>query len=164
MALDIVRLNSTQAAYAERIAQERQRSAVERALPDRHGFTGDGLTVHRIGACGEMAVAAWLYGDEPVELTVDTFRSEPDLPGGIEVRTRTRTYQELYVRNSDDWTSAFVLVSQAGAAWWLRGWIPGVEAARQEWLREYGNREPAHFVPHAALYPMELLRERLASA
>lgn len=163
MTLDIVRLKPHQAAYAERVARERQEGALSRGLPDRHGFVGNGLEAHRIGAYGEVALAAWLFGDDPYELTVDTFRSLADLDGDIEVRTRTRTFHELYVREDDAPESAYVLVSQAGHAWWLRGWIWGHEAVREEWLKDYGGREPAYFVPHAALYPMELLRDREAA-
>lgn len=160
MTLAIVRLTTQQRAYAERIAVERQREAERMELPDRHGFTGDGAEAHRVGALGEMAVAAWLYGDGEHDLTVNTFRTESDLPDGIEVRTRTRTFHELYIRRDDDPNCAWVLVSQAGSAWWLRGWIWGFEAAREEWLKDYGGREAAYFIPHAALYPMELLCER----
>jgi hypothetical protein len=164
MALTIRRLTPLQVAYAERIARERHDSAVSRGLPDQHGFTGDGLRIHRLGAYGEVAVASWLFADEPWELTVDTFHSKPDLPGGIEVRAKPTAAGALIVRRGDDPDAAYVLVLHLGdGRWRLRGWIWGHEAQDEKWLKAPFDREPAFFVPQWVLYPMESLRGRDAT-
>lgn len=158
--VEIVWLTPGQQAYADHIANARRTESSLRALPNKHGFTGDGLAIDLLGARGEAALAAWLFPDQDWELTVNTFHTLPDLPGHIEVRTCTRSTYRLIIRKTDDPDAVYVLVAQAGAAWWLRGWLRGSEV-QEEWLAAPGGREEAYFVPHHALRPMEELRAYL---
>lgn len=155
--MEVVWLTPEQKAYADRVAMARHTEAVNRGLPDRHGFTGDSFTIHQRGARGEAALAAWLFPDQDWELTVNTFHSQPDLPGHIEVRTRSRSKYELIIRQNDDPEAVYVLVAQVGEAWWLRGWIQGHQV-HPEWLQTHGGREEAYFVPHHALRDIHELR------
>lgn len=154
--MEVVWLTPAQQAYADRIAWQRHHEAVFRDLPDRHGFTGDSLAIHRRGAHAEAAMAAWLFPDQDWTLTVNTFHTLPDLPGRIEVRTCTKSTYRLLIRKNDDPDAVYVLVAPVGAAWWVRGWILGSEV-REEWLQAPGGREEAYFVPHPALHPMKEL-------
>lgn len=155
--MEVVWLTPAQQVYAEHIAQQRHHGAVSRNLPDRHGYTGNSLDAHRPGAYGEVAVAAWLFPDQYQCLTVDTFHTVPDLPGGIEVRAATRSTYRLLIRKGDNLDARWVSVVRAGAAWWLRGWLWGHQV-QEEWLEAPVGREEAYFVPHAALRPMDELR------
>ena len=130
-------------------------AAKRRNLPDRHGFKGMGWAEHIEGACGEMAFArvmGWYYS-----CSVNTFKNGGDV-GAIQVRTRSQHDYELIVRVDDRDDDQFVLVTGRAPDFIVRGWILGAEAKRpKEWLQTYGNREPAYFVPHSALLPLELL-------
>ena len=134
------------------------RSAGKRSK-DNAGFDnseGAGLAIHSIGAMGEMAFAKafglWFgYGLELYHC--------PDI-GNVHIRTRTKTWQELYIR-PDDANGVYVLVSvdwPGPTKFWVRGWIDAAEAKRHpEWLKTHGGRPPAYFVPHSALrHPSEL--------
>ena len=121
---------------------------------DKHGFTGDGWGAHCEGACGEMAVAKLLgcYWNG----SINTFKGQ-DLPGKIQVKTRSDDRYELFVRPDDADDSRFVLAVGKAPRFHVRGWIGGAEAKRNEWLRDYGGRPDAFFVPTCNLHPIESL-------
>jgi hypothetical protein len=48
-----------------------------------------------------------------------------------------------------------VLVTGRCPEYRVRGWITGAEAKRAEWLRNYGGRPPAYFVPAEQLRGIE---------
>jgi len=158
----IVALDDRQHAYAARIARQRQATA---PANQAHGCTG-GLAEHLLGACGEMAFGAWLHHGGPFELSVGTYRSQPDL-AGCEVRTRGAGHWDLLIRDDDDPALPYVLVvpyGSGGRKWRLPGWCWGHEARRAEWTAHHGGREDAWFVPQAGLRPMPELAERIACA
>ena len=92
-----------------------------------------------------------------IPLLLPTTPPLTDLPGHIEVRTCTKSTYRLLIRKGDDPDAVYVHVAQAGAAWWLRGWLLGSEV-QEEWLEAPRGREEAYFVPHPALHPMADLR------
>jgi hypothetical protein len=134
---------------AATVGVRRQVSAVASGRKHQHGMSfEDGWRAHIEGACGELALAKYLgkYWDG----SVDTFRSLPDL-GNIEIRTRSKSYYELIVREDDDPSKVYVLVTGFAPDYQIRGWIRGADARRDEWLQAHGGRPPAWFVPHDAL-------------
>lgn len=153
-----IELTWHEVAMASHVGWMRHLSAVRAGRPDRHGFTGDGWSEHCEGACGELAVAKLLgcYWDG----SVDTFHA-PDLPGKIQVRTRSRDDYELLVRPNDDDDARFVLVTGRAPVFVVRGWASGAESKRFEWLQHHGNRAGAYFVPQHALHPIASLTASL---
>jgi hypothetical protein len=134
------------------VGVRRNVSAVARGRQHQHGMSADdGWRAHIEGACGELALAKYLgkYWDG----SVDTFRSMPDL-GDIEVRTRSKPYYDLIIREDDDPSKVYVLVTGSAPDYEVRGWIRGEQARRDEWLQSYGGRPPAWFVPQDALTPI----------
>lgn len=117
------------------------------------GLTTAGWTEHCEGACGELALAKklGLYWNG----SIDTF-SANDLPG-LQVRTRSRPEYELIIRPQDSDDAIWVLLTGQSPEFWVRGWIRGREAKQKEWLRSYGNRPEAYFVPTDRLHPVEEL-------
>lgn len=140
---------------AAEIGVLRQLEAIRKKLPDRHGFDGDtGWTIHIEGAAGEIAVAKVLgkyWGG-----TVNTFKSEGDV-GKLEVRTRSKDYYDLIVRDNDKDDSIFILVTGKSPTFNVVGWILGKDAKNPEWKQTYGDRPSAYFVPQKELKSIEFL-------
>jgi hypothetical protein len=115
-----------------------------------HGFDPENsaLSIHIEGACGEIAVAKsrnmYFSG------SVGTFKGA-DLGKLVQVRTRSRHEFDLIVRSDDADTHAFVLVTGVAPRYCVRGWIYGHEAKLDKYLRCYGNRPAAYFVPQSDL-------------
>jgi hypothetical protein len=131
------------------VGLRRQLAALRDRRQDRHGLDPeDGWRVHIEGACGELAVAKFLgrYWDG----SVDTFRSIPDL-GRAEIRTRSKHNYELLIRKDDDDSKVYIHVTGRAPDFWVRGWLRGLDAQREEWWHNHGNREWAWFVPTTAL-------------
>lgn len=131
------------------VGLRRQVDAVTAGRPDRHGYSGLGWTEHVEGACGELVVARFLgrYWDG----SNGTYRSAADV-GAVEVRTRSRHDYDLIIREDDTPGSVFILVTGRAPAYWVRGWIRAADAREHpEWRQAHGGREPAWFVPVAAL-------------
>lgn len=149
-----VHLNPFELWLAGMVGSKRQIEAIRQNLPDRHGYDGDGWSIHTEGAAGEMAFAkaVGLYWNG----SVNTFKREGDVVG-YEVRTRSRHNYELIIRPNDPDDRIYVLVTGRSPDFRVVGWIRGRDGKRPEWLRTYGNRPAAHFVPHGALKPLEAL-------
>lgn len=145
-----VTLTSTQTKLAYVVGESRQKSALLRGSPDRHGFTGDGLKIHVDGAGAEYAAAialnvCWTAG-------VDTYKLEPDLPPDWEVRRRSEEWHDLIVRPDDVDERRYLLVTGTLPKYTVRGWIAGTEAKQEQWLKDYGGRPAAYFVPQGELH------------
>jgi hypothetical protein len=110
-----------------------------------------GWTEHCEGACGEYAVAKFL--GITWNGSVDTFKAD-DLPG-IQVRTRSKHDYELIVRKHDTEETNWILVTGVAPDFWVRGWMPGSKAKQSQWLRDYGGRPEAYFIPTKELLPMD---------
>lgn len=118
-------------------------------LPDKYGFNEEfGWNVHIEGACAEYACAKCL--GRHWEPTVNVFKA-PDIGMTIGVRRRSRHDYDLLIRPDDNPDYAYMLVTGKAPDFAVRGWCMGRDAQRQEWLKEYGDRPLAWFVPQAAL-------------
>lgn len=108
--------------------------------------------IHIEGAVGEYVVCKrW---GVPFPATIDTYRSEPDIPPDVEVRTRSEDWHDLIVRPDDNPDHRCVLVTGSDARYVIRGWIYARDAQRNEWWHEYGDGPGAWWVPQNALQPM----------
>jgi hypothetical protein len=102
---------------------------------------------HIEGAAGEQAFAKALnlycHGHVNAGHSLDV--------GDFQVRTRSKCYYDLIIRSDDADDEKFVLVIGESPNFSIIGWIYGREGKRPEWLKEYGNRPAAWFVPQASL-------------
>lgn len=136
------------------VANARQVSSTKKKGRDSVNKKGGWLeefTPHIIGCVGELAVAkaigvSWTG-------SVDTFKTVPDLEGGVQVRHRSNPTWDLIVRKNDSDTDIFILSrGMPPGAIEVVGWIKGSDAKNEEWLKDYGNfGKPAYFVPTWAL-------------
>ena len=154
-----VTLSWHEAAMASHVGWMRQLSAVKAGKSDCHGYDGEGWSEHIEGACGEMAVAKMLgiFWDG----SVNTWKAN-DLPG-LQIRTRSRHDFDLIVRPHDDDQACWVLVTGRCPEYRVHGWISGADAKRPEFLKTYGGRPAAYFVPAEELHGVDELRTTAAS-
>jgi hypothetical protein len=124
---------------------------------DAYGLDEDdeGWSKHVEGACGEVAAAKVL--GRFWSPTANAF-SAPDIGRKIGVRTRSRHDYDLNIRPSDKPDHVYVLVTGRAPNFIVRGYMLGADARRDEWLRDYGGRPSAWFVPQDALLDIDDLR------
>ena len=142
------------------VANARQVSSIKKKGKDsvnRKNNWVEELDKHIIGCIGELAVAKVLG----VTWTgsVDTFKTESDLSGNIQVRHRSNPNFDLIVRDNDKDDDAFVLSrGLPPGAIEIVGWIFGKDAKKEKWLKDYGNyNRKAHFIPSEELHTIESL-------
>lgn len=146
-------LTPSEAHYAAMIGVARHIEALRANRPDRYGADEhDGWSLHIEGAAGELAAAKYLgvYWSAPV----NTYSTGGDV-GDLQVRTRSRHDYDLIIREKDRDEDRFILVTGKTPHFRLRGWLTGAEAKTPQYLKEYGGRSPAWFVPASALHPIE---------
>jgi len=141
---------------AATVGAKRQAESLYKKLPDKHGFDGaDGWTIHIEGAAGELAVAKALnlFWDG----TVNTFKRGGDIGDKLQVRTRSKDYYDLLIRQNDKDEDIFVLVVGQIPNFKVVGWMRGVDAKQEKYSQTYGNRPSAYFVPQKDLnsFPIE---------
>jgi len=146
-----VSLTNVETMLAGQIGVMRHTEALSRRSPNAFGLASDkdGWGLHVEGAAGEMAVAKAL--NVYWTATVNTYKEGGDIGRRIQVRTRSKHDYELIVRPSDRDDDVFVLVTGKSPTFHVHGWIYGHEAKKEAYLKDYGNRDPAYFVPHCAL-------------
>ena len=128
-------------------------------LKGRNGGVAVGdkaLTVHLLGAAGEMAVASHLGLKEFLYQETEAKRGSCDLPG-IDVKTRSRHHYDLIVQKNESPTKKFVLVTIEGKKTLIHGWIGGKDAMKEEYWADPARGRPAYFVTKTALRPMNTL-------
>ena len=147
-----VTLSQMEIACAVSVGSKRHLHALERRRADQHGCDPDkqdGWGIHIEGAAGEIVVAKFWGVYYP--MTIDTFRRLPDV-GECEVRTRSNPTYQLNVRENDDDDAPYILVRGRIPTFEIVGWLYGYEAKRNEWKKDYANREVAYFPPDNVLH------------
>jgi hypothetical protein len=161
--LDKVLLGPKVIAHAEALGTARHNQSVGKGHKGAHGGPSGGqasLDIHIAGAYGECAFALWRGVDLPTHVGVF---SVPDFEPNIAIRTRRKDYYEVYRRRTEPKEWRYVLITlrrqrqTRAPIGILRGWIPGADMERDEWIQDYGGLEPAWFVPTKELHPMDAL-------
>jgi hypothetical protein len=142
-------------------AEAFRRQAINEAqgLKGRNGGAAVGnkaLTIHLLGAAGEMAVASYLGLKHHLYQETEAKRGSCDLPG-IDVKTRSRHSYDLIVQKNEHPDKKFVLVTIQDKKTVIHGWIRGKDAMKQEYWSDPAGGRPAYFVPKTALQPMSAL-------
>jgi hypothetical protein len=154
-----MKLSPVEMTFAAVVGAIRQIQALRDGLPDRHGCSGEnGWTHHIEGALGEYVVAKALGITWTGHAGV--FHDVADVGIDVEVRTRSRHDYDLIVREQDRPDRFYVLVTGRAPSFRIRGFIYGGEAKEPKWIKTYGNRPPAFFVPADCLEAFEHLKRR----
>jgi hypothetical protein len=140
---------------AVQVAAQRVVECIESGLQpdywlDRKGRTwAERLVTDIQGVVGEVTVCKGR--NRYFSPTVNTFHGVPDVDGNIEVRCTNLDNGSLIIRANDDPNRWYVLVTGEPPNMCIRGYIRGVDARRDEWLRNPNDHQPAWFVPQSAL-------------
>jgi hypothetical protein len=121
-------------------------------------FGDKALEVHLLGAAGEMAVASYMDLKEHLYSEQEAKRGSDDLPGGIDVKTRSKHKYDLLVQRRSDPGKKFVLVTIENQKTLLHGWCYGSEAMDEKYWADPARGRPAYFVPQSVLRSMESLK------
>jgi hypothetical protein len=121
-------------------------------------FGDRALEVHLLGAAGEMAVASYMDLKEHLYSEQEAKRGSDDLPGGIDVKTRSKHKYDLLVQRRSDPGKKFVLVTIENQKTLLHGWCYGSEAMDEKYWADPARGRPAYFVPQSVLRSMESLK------
>lgn len=148
-----VKLEWYEVMMAAVVGVRRNIAAMANGLKPADGYNGeDAWSIHIEGACGELAYAK--ATGQFWSGSVNTFRQGGDV-GLTQVRTRSRDDYDLIVRERDNDDSVFVLVVGRCPNYRVVGSILAADAkARPEWVKTYGGRPPAWFVPASGLRPI----------
>jgi hypothetical protein len=122
-------------------------------------FGDKALEVHLLGAAGEMAVASFLGMKEHLYREKEARRDSDDLPGGIDVKTRSRHSYDLIVQRQSDPSKKFVLVTIEGRQTLIHGWYYGKDAMQNQFWKDPARGRPAYFVPQDFLCPTESINK-----
>jgi hypothetical protein len=158
-----ITLAPEQLALAEAEAHRRQFQNESRGLKGRNKAPGKGekaLKMHLLGCIGEVAVADYLGLQEHLFKAQSPVPGAADLPGNIEVKTRSKHGYDLLVQISDDPNKIFVLTTHEGSGpTHIVGWIHGRDAMRKDWIREFVRGRPCYAVPQGELQLPETIVE-----
>jgi len=120
-------------------------------------FGEKALAVHLLGAAGEVAVASFMGLKNELFKETEARRGSEDLPGGIDVKTRSKHSYDLLVQRNEDPGRKFVLVTIQNQKTLIHGWAFGRDCMKEEFWADPAKGRPAYFVPKECLRPMETL-------
>jgi hypothetical protein len=115
------------------------------------------LDIHLLGAAGEVAVASHLGLKEHLFKEKEARRGSDDLPGGIDVKTRSKAAYDLIVQRNESPDKKFVLVTVENQQTLIHGWCYGHEALQEQYWADPARGRPAYFVPKEALRSIDEL-------
>jgi len=125
---------------------------------NRGASRGDkALEIHLLGAAGEMAVASHLGLKDFLYQETEANRGSSDLPGKIDVKTRSKHKYDLIVQKNEDPEKRFVLVTIENKTTLIHGWCYGREAMEEKYWADPARGRPAYFVPKEVLRPLDTL-------
>jgi hypothetical protein len=105
-----------------------------------------------VGACGEMAVCKTL--GKFWSPSVNTFHAIADVAADIEVRSTDRLDGSLIVRDNDADDRFYFLVVGVPPLLNVIGYIQGVDAKQDRFVRNPNGHRSAWFVPQSELKPI----------
>ena len=113
---------------------------------------------------GEVAVAYYLGLESHLFTEQTAKRGTPDLPGDIEVKTRSRHSYDLIVQRNERPDKKLVLVTIQGSTIFLHGWCVAGDVMREEFWADPAGGRPAFFVPKQHLSDIAHLVESLGES
>jgi hypothetical protein len=145
---------------AEQEANRRQDVNSRRNLMGRNRAPAQrekALQMHKLGALGEAAVASHLNLSEHLFKETSPVRGSSDLPGDIEVKTRSKHYYDLIVQRNERPDKKLVLVTIENNQILIHGWCVAGDVMKEQYWADPARGRPAYFVPKSALKDMASL-------
>jgi len=150
---------------AEREAARRQDYNTRAGLRGRNKAPSRGsraLELHFCGCKGEIAVAKLLGMEEFLFIDEKPVSGSPDLPCGIDVKTRPKHDYDMLVQLKDSRSKKYVLATVEGSLAIVHGWLPGEYAMLDSYIKSYRAGRPCYAIPQSKLLSMEMLSSLLA--
>jgi len=119
------------------------------------------LSIHVLGAKGELAVAQYLNMEDEVFQDQIPTRGSVDLPPNIDVKTRSRHWMDLVVQLDDSSQKIFVHATCENDFVRLHGWTYGHRVMQDCFKQDPAGGRPAYFVRASVLHSMTLLKDFL---
>jgi len=117
----------------------------------------EALKIHLLGAAGEMAVASYLNLKNFLYLEKEANRNSVDLPGNIDVKTRSKHTYDLIIQRNENPDKRFVLVTIENKQTLIHGWCYGKDGMKEEFWADPARGRPAYFVPKTVLKDISIL-------
>lgn len=136
-------------------AHRRQSHNENKKIKGRNGASSIGnmaLRYHLIGAAGEMAVASFLGLKDHLYKEQVAIKGSADLPGNIDVKTRSKHFYDLIVQLDDKPEKNYWLVTIEDKIIRIHGWLPWDQCAKAEYKKDPARGRPAYFIPKSKLY------------
>ena len=116
------------------------------------------LQWHILGCAGEYAVAIALGCVDDLFKDEVPFRGSTDLPGRIDVKTRSKHYYDLLVQKDEDPDKILVLVTcQPKSPTRIHGWVRAKTAMKPEYWKEWVPGRGCYSFPQSKLASTETL-------
>jgi hypothetical protein len=119
--------------------------------------------MHRLGAMGEVAVAVHLGLEEYLFSETVARRGSADLPGDIEVKTRSKHRYDLIVQRDERADKRLVLVTIEGGTILVHGWCVAGDVMQERFWADPAGGRPAYFVSKCHLRDITELQDVLDS-
>jgi hypothetical protein len=110
---------------------------------------------------GEVAAAYYLGLESHLFSEQTAKRGTADLPGDIEVKTRSRHSYDLIVQKDERPDKRLVLVTIQNGTIFLHGWCVAGDVMQERFWADPAGGRPAFFVPKQHLLDITLLVESL---
>jgi hypothetical protein len=91
-------------------------------------------------------------------------RGSDDLPGNIDVKTRSKTAYDLIVQKGESPDKRFILVTIQDQKTLIWGWCWGKDAMQEQYWADPARGRPAYFFPKEALRSMNSLQYDLKNS
>ena len=115
--------------------------------------------MHRLGAVGEVAAAVYLGLEAHLFSEQIARRGSADLPGDIEVKTRSKHSYDLIVQKDERPDKRLVLVTVERNTVLLHGWCVAGDVMQEKFWADPARGRPAYFVPKSNLRDISELME-----
>lgn len=145
-------------AQRKAILDEAQRRQTVNERDGRKGRNGGAergqkaLFWHQLGCAGEYAVALMLNCVDELYQDGVPVRGSVDLPGWIDVKTRSKHHYDLLVQKDEDPTKTLVLVTcQPNTPTKIHGWIKAEDAMKPEYWKEWVPGRGCYSFPQSKL-------------
>lgn len=119
--------------------------------------------MHRLGATGEVAAAVHLGLESYLFSEQIARRGSADLPGDIEVKTRSRHKYDLIVQKDERPDKRVVLVTIERDKVLLQGWCVAGDVMDEKYWADPAGGRPAYFVPKEGLRDIAELMQSVES-
>lgn len=103
-------------------------------------------------------MASYLNLEEHLFADQSPARGNPDLPGDIEVKTRSRHSYDLIVQRDERPDKKLVLVTIQSGQVFIHGWCVAGDVMKQEYWSDPAGGRPAYFVPKRVLRDVSELK------